>query len=162
VNGDQIDERNVTGRLTGGSADVVYARDVTYQRGGAGTEYGDKSFDIRTAAGALATWLRVNNGLTSLGIGGTALGSIRWAAASIDLPSIAAGAHDTFTIAAPGIKQYDPVFLGPPPDLISSGLRAFQPLCSVDDVVTVGVQNITGAAVNMTARSWAVGYIVRA
>jgi hypothetical protein len=162
VNGDQIDERNVTGRLSGGTTDVVYARDVTYQRGGAGTEYGDKSFDIRTAAGALATWLRVNNGLTSLGIGGTALGSIRWAAASIDLPSIAAGAHDTFNIAAPGIKQYDPVFLGPPPDLISSGLRAFQPLCSVDDVVTVGVQNITGAAVNMTARSWAVGYIVRA
>jgi hypothetical protein len=129
--------------------------------GGAGAHDGEFRF-VTLNNDVENTPLILSGDKITVGVGGTALGSIRWAQQAVDLPSIAPGGHHTFTIAAPGIKQYDPVFLGPPPNLIAAGLRAFAPVCSADDVVTAAVTNVSGAAVDMANLQWLLAYIVRA
>lgn len=79
------------------------------------------------------------------------------AVASLDFPSVAAGASQELTIAVPGARVNDAVALGLPAAPLT-GL-AFDAYVSADDTVTVRASNVTAGAIDPAAANYRVTVI---
>lgn len=72
--------------------------------------------------------------------------------ASLDFPSVAAGAAAALTIAAPGARAGDPVIVGAPAALPAGVIPVG--FVSANDVVTIRVENQSAAPVDLAAATW--------
>ncbi len=95
----------------------------------------------------------IDNGSLQVGTSGDAMSTVLHGTASVDPPSIGANSSATLTVTITGVATGDRVFLTPPSDfedeLIFQGATV-----TADDTVTIKIRNLSGSAVDGTARNW--------
>ncbi|GIV50346.1 MAG: hypothetical protein KatS3mg038_0867 [Candidatus Kapaibacterium sp.] len=93
------------------------------------------------------------NGTVQIGTSGTPMNAIMHGTVSVDPPSINANSSATLTVTINGVEPGDRVFLTPPDtfedDLIFKGAAVTAP-----DTVTIKIRNVSGSAVDGSARDW--------
>jgi hypothetical protein len=100
-----------------------------------------------SAPATSAAWLQSDN------TGAMSWRPIFYGTVSVDPPNINANTSTTFTVTISGVQTTDLVFLTPPSG-IEEGLVFQGADVTAVNTVTIRMRNVTGAAVNGSARTW--------